>query len=125
MLNNKLNKNLKIIGSIIEKKLSILKKDKKIGDNNLILLFYHELMYFFCTEYLENKISSNKKFYKKNYFLCRDDKYIFEKKKTNTLFKIFKKLFNIILLFIDKFTKKKILIYGFNLSFFDYLKFII
>jgi hypothetical protein len=125
MLNNKLNKNLKIIGSIIEKKLSILKKDKKIGDNNLILLFYHELMYFFCTEYLENKISSNKKFYKKNYFLCRDDKYIFEKKKTNTLFKIFKKLFNLISLFIDKFTKKKILIYGFNLSFFDYLKFII
>lgn len=125
MIINKHNRNLDIINQIIEKKFFFLKKNKKIGNNNLILLFYHELMYFFCTEYLNKNISVKKKFLiKKNYFLCRDKKYIFEYKKNNTFWLFIKKLINFISSFVDIYTNKKILIYGFNLSFIEYSKLI-
>ena len=119
----RINKQLEMIFLDCKKYYNLLAKKKNIGKNNLILFYFHELMYFFCTSLLQSKIRSKKFAEKKINFLHRDGKSILEKPENKTFNKN-KNLFNILSSVLLP-SKKKIYLYKLNINKFELVRFLI
>ena len=119
----RINKQLEMIFLDCKKYYNLLAKKKNIGRNNLILFYFHELMYFFCTSLLQKKIRSKKFAEKKIIFLHRDGKSILEKQENKTFNRI-KNLLNILSSQLLP-SKKKIYLYKLNINKFELVRFLV
>lgn len=118
----KINKNLINIYKIVETGFFEIKKNKITNDQNLVIIFFHELMYFFCSSYLNKTFKKNKKFNQKIIFTKRNNKNFVTYNKKNNNVEIIFKIINFINKLLSYFFPNKILLCKVNLKYSEWLK---